>query len=124
MPGYDMRRLWRVLACVSAAAVVILSLVPLGPQTHAPGGFDKLAHLVAYAGVTGLAVLVWPGRRFMAVCVAAGLGLAMEIVQSLLPWRSFDLADLSANGAGVLLGLAAATCVQALRSGWRRRLLE
>jgi VanZ family protein len=70
---------------------------------------DKLLHFIAFAGLGMLALRIepaWPMR----VLWLAGLllaGLAIELLQNLVPGRSFCWRDMRANTAGI----AAATLV-------------
>lgn len=79
-----------------------------------PGGatgvlsvFDKLTHLLVYAGFTLLGLL---GRqRPLTVLAVLSLhGVAIELLQAFSPHRTADWRDLVANGLGVLLVLVAA----------------
>ncbi|WP_254536060.1 VanZ family protein [Halomarina litorea] len=89
---------------------------PLGPLGLLP--LDKWLHALGYGGLTGaLAYAMVPrtvpgdGRPertvlaglAVAVAVAAGYGFGIELVQGMLPARSFDVADAAANGTGALL---------------------
>jgi VanZ family protein len=87
-------------------ALIVGSLLPVHlPQTVDHG--DKVMHLLAYV----ILVLTWP-RTWAAspvtmFCLAAGLGLVLEIGQGVLPTGRFmDIWDALANALGVGLGLA------------------
>jgi VanZ family protein len=75
--------------------------------------FDKIAHFVMY-GITSIAVFrvlirtCTPKRALLlAVIISAGYGLFMEVIQSFIPWRSFELLDQAANTLGAAMtGLA------------------
>jgi tetratricopeptide (TPR) repeat protein len=75
-------------------------------------GIDKPAHLVQYA-VVFLAVWWLLGalavrhevRTAAAASIAFLLGLGDELFQRLVAGRSFEVADMAANGLGVLLGI-------------------
>lgn len=106
-------RLALVLAWLALGLAVLAgSLLPnLGPSSfniplpHA----DKVVHFGAWALLACVVpFLVLDQRR--RVAAAVGLFLlsgAVEIAQSIIPARSGSLADLAANGLGVLAGLAA-----------------
>ena len=67
---------------------------------------DKLLHFLAYV-VLGLFPVLWAQSRRTAMAVLLSmvvLGLALECGQTLVPGRGFELADLAADGAGVLCG--------------------
>jgi len=74
------------------------------------GVSDKVLHSAAY---TLLAFIPVAGFRLRAGLISAGvtvlLGVALEFAQTLVPGRSYDVADMVANalgvGAGIGLGL-------------------
>jgi VanZ family protein len=92
-----------------AATIVWLSLTPSPPTVEFEAS-DKLGHFGAY-----LLLMLWfcflyrtlPSRAIHGV-VFAGMGIALEIVQGSLGYRSFEAADMAANGLGVAAGWAAA----------------
>ena len=69
-------------------------------------GGDKIAHLLAYA-----VLMFWFMQIFTAspsrLVIATGLlllGVGLEIVQVVLPFRTFELLDVASNAAGIGLG--------------------
>jgi VanZ family protein len=95
----------RALWFLSAAAVIVLSLLPTAAPTPGIPHADKFAHALAYAWLAGLGLYVWAGMRAGVLLLAVfGLGLGMECVQAFIPGRFFSLWDMAANAAGVLLG--------------------
>ena len=87
------------------AAIVWLSLTPSPPALDFTAS-DKLGHLGAYGVLMFWFCMLYPSRRarvvFGAGFVAMGVGL--EVIQGMSGFRSYDLADMAANGAGVVLG--------------------
>lgn len=90
-------------------AIVYLSLTPAPPDIDLSEG-DKLGHFLAYG-----TLMFWFGQLYRGagerVAYAAGfiaLGLALEGLQALLGYRTYDTFDLVANTLGVLMGWAAA----------------
>lgn len=92
-----------------AAAIVWLSLSPSPPDPGFAYG-DKLGHFAAYA-----LLMFWFGylyRRsrvrnaYALLWIAMSIGL--EFAQGGTGYRSFELADMTANALGVLAGAAAA----------------
>lgn len=102
-------KLWLSIGWLLVALVVYLSLerTPPNIEVHVS---DKLTHLFAYAVLMLWFVQIYePGR--MRVRVALGLialGVCLEFLQGYTGYRSFEVADMLANTAGVLLGWAAA----------------
>lgn len=105
---------------ILAASVV---RVPGEPSpTPGPVGLTDPFHLVGYAALA-VAVAVTlsehrePTRSIhvaaIAVAVATLFGVAIEIVQAPIPWRSFAVADAAVNAVGAVVGVA-------VLGGWRR----
>ena len=70
---------------------------------------DKLRHAAAYAGLIalgGMACASWRRRIVLAIGLLCYGGL-LETVQVALPHREASLGDLTANAAGLGLGLLA-----------------
>jgi hypothetical protein len=101
--------MWLVIAWLLVGPVVVLSLVRLGVDS--PGSEnDKLGHLLAYATLMFWFSPIYSrgrARLFIAVGLAL-MGVGLEIAQGYTAYRSFEYADMVANGTGVLLGWLAA----------------
>jgi VanZ family protein len=91
------------------AAVVVMSL---RPEPEMPMPFDEADKVYHFAGYAVLAFLPFLAfRGWAALCAASSmivLGAALELGQSFVPGRSASLADIAANTAGVLMGIALA----------------
>ncbi len=98
-----------------AAAIVWLSVTPRPPQIDLAQG-DKLGHLAAYGTLMVWFALLYPARRTRIACAGAfvALGVALEFVQGALGYRTFDVLDMAANTAGVLLGWGCALLARRL----------
>ena len=109
-------RLKVVLYAAAAGIILYLSLAP----TDAVPAFslwDKAQHALAWAGLTGLGLLFWPGRWRVVAAFALLLGLGVELLQATLGFGRYgDWRDLVADAVGVLAALRLA---QAWR--WARR---
>jgi VanZ family protein len=103
-----LRTLWWSLGGALLALITALSLLPIrGPDLDLPNS-DKLNHAIAYLVLMlYFGQLVGAQRRSRATVAAAliGYGIAIELLQALLPLRVAELADLAANAAGIALGL-------------------
>jgi len=66
---------------------------------------DKINHLAAFYTLALLVDFSWPKSGFRAAkaCSLLGYGLAIEIVQYFLPYRSFSLFDLGADAVGMFI---------------------
>lgn len=107
-----LRRAWRLLLALLLAAASWLAFMPQPPGM--PGG-DKLHHLLGFAVLTAVGVLGFEPRRRTLLAVAGALllyGAFIEAVQSQLPWRTAEWADLLADGIGVLIGAIGATLLR------------
>lgn len=102
-----LRGLW--LACGVAIALIIVVLSVWDVQTlDAPSGSDKLMHLLAYAVLAGWFCAMAPAAWLRCALAALALGVVLELVQSQLPTRQFEWADMVADGVGALLGVGLA----------------
>lgn len=104
------RRLWIAGGWALVAVIIYFSLTP-APIDPGPGGEgDKALHLVAYTALMAWFASLYgerdQRRRFAAGFVA--MGIALELIQPLTGLREFELLDLVANSAGVLIGWALA----------------
>ena len=97
---------WRSLGWLLVIFSVVASLVPTSSLPDVSFS-DKLGHAVTYGGLTVWFCGIYPRRMAPRVAVALFLvGVAVEGVQSLTESRSPEMADLAANAAGILIGLA------------------
>ncbi len=101
---YLYRRIWLLLGWGMVAAIVVLSLIPV--EVDLGEGRDKLAHLVAYGGLSVWFGMIFDGRgRQLGIAVAfAAMGVALEFLQGLTDYRTFEVADMIANAVGAGLG--------------------
>lgn len=99
------RRLWLLCGWTMVGVVILFSLIPSPPTLDVSQG-DKLQHLAGYA-----VLMVWfaqvyrrPDQRLYVAIGLAALGIALEVIQGMTTWRSYDVYDMAANTAGVLIG--------------------
>jgi VanZ family protein len=98
--------LWRVLALVALLTQTALLYWPraAGPETGLP--LDKVAHFLMFAGVAALATLAGVALRWTAAILVLQ-AMASEAVQHyVLPGRSGDWGDLTADLLGIAAGIA------------------
>ncbi|MBW4934720.1 VanZ family protein [Marinobacter sp. F4206] len=99
------RPLWRIALFISVLAILFLATTD-NPYPVPSSASDKVNHLIAFAELTVLTRLAWPEAK--ALWFAPPLlafGFAIEAVQATLPYREFSLADLAADGAGIVVGM-------------------
>lgn len=98
-----------------AATYLVLGVIPRVPAMPLLLAWDRIdlvVHGLATALLSSLAA-VWlrEGRKTVAnwpvpaAALAFGLGVAIEAIQTRLPDRGFELADLGADLAGALVGV-------------------
>jgi VanZ family protein len=106
------------------AAVVVLSLIPV--EVDLGEGRDKLAHFLAYGSLSFWFGLLSSGRaRQLRIAIAfAAMGVALEFLQGMTDYRTFEIADMIANAVGAALGWGLAQTP--LRNGleWAERLID
>ena len=120
--------LW-LLIVVLAVAILVASVVPVPaatPQTDPTGSVDTtvLLHIVGYAtlaagGIIAVAREGWPGRRRSrrveiravagVVTVVALFGVGTELLQALIPWRTYAVTEIGLNAASATGGGLLAT---------------
>lgn len=95
---------WLAAGAALMALVVVLSLMPAPPRM---GGSDKLAHLSAYASMALWFAGIYRSSRYAAILLGLLLfGVAIEVLQGLGGSRQPEFADVAANLAGIVFGLA------------------
>ncbi|MEJ2315766.1 MAG: VanZ family protein [Gammaproteobacteria bacterium] len=88
-------------------SMLVISWLVVAPQDELPPVklWDKAAHTLAFAALMLLCAVAYR-QRFSLVRIALLLfcfGVAIELVQYLLPYRKFSLLDMLANSVGILV---------------------
>ncbi len=101
------RRLWLFIGFVLVMLVIAVSLMPNPPSVAAFKGSDKLGHFAAYALMMLWFAQIYTGNRarWAIALVFVALGIALECLQRLGGYRTFEYADMGANTAGVMCAL-------------------
>lgn len=100
-------RIVKILAWLSAAVVVALSLSP--PRYRIVTGAPRdLEHFAAFALVGLTLSLAYPARRLQLVAFGAAAIAAIELLQFLVPGRHAHLSDFLLNVLGLCVGMASA----------------
>lgn len=86
--------------------VSIVSIMPGNPSFQQFLAYDKLLHLISYAGTAFFPPLFLPTKRlcFLLAALMVLWGVVLEGVQGFSPHRYPSLGDIAANTAGVILG--------------------
>lgn len=103
---------------VAVAITVAIAVLSLGPEvTAGPATLsDKALHAAAYLALTLACLAAIPERRLAVAAGVIAYGLALEFTQLVaLPERTAEAADLLANLAGVVSGVAAYWAVRGSR---------
>lgn len=106
---YGLALAWAVVVLVAS----VLDPPAGGPPPVAPLGvpLDKWVHALTYAVLAGLLAYAARARAprvlVAVVLVAAGYGFGVEVVQSFVPLREFDLVDALANAVGAAVAVVA-----------------
>lgn len=109
-------RAWRLALLALLAVISFLALTP-APPSSIDSGWDKLNHLAAFAalalaaGFSAATSARHAGRSALALLVYGGL---IELLQSRMPPRQGEWADLLADAVGILLGLGLAALLRRL----------
>lgn len=101
----DYQPFWQAMLVISAAAILYLATTS-EPYPVPSSDNDKLNHVLAFLQLAIVTRLAWPGLGRL--WIAAGLlafGVTIEIVQAQLPYRTFAVADIVADAAGIAIGL-------------------
>ena len=96
------RRLWLFLGIVYTLLLITISLIRV-PDIDMPVSFaDKIIHFLMYFILVGWFVQLYKNfsLRIIILLLAVLLGLAIEYLQGMTTYRSFDLVDALANGLG------------------------
>lgn len=116
---------WMALGWGFVLLVIYLSLMH-PPQSIDARTFDY-GHLVAYGWLMSwFAQIHRPTRKRFAIGLAlCALGVALEFVQGMTGYRTFDYADMGMNTLGVALGLVLArTPLQNVLAAAERRIVH
>jgi VanZ family protein len=116
--------LFRTALCVAGAAITHFATAPLSAVPFAGAG-DKVLHASAFLALAGLIDFSFPGAPFGRGKVFALLayGLAIEVVQHFIPYRTFSLLDWMADAVGISVYVAVATPILK-RTPWLQRRWE
>jgi VanZ like protein len=133
MPATLASRRWCILAVIAAywLALFVLTHLPVNPEADfLPGGFhlDKVAHALAYAGLSLIACVavaayrpvVWPVMLAIVVVLAV-YGAFDELTQGFVRYRVTDFRDWLADMTGIAAGLAAFAVGRQLMARWTRQ---
>jgi len=102
------------------AALTLATWIALRPITADEwfSGQDKLLHLAAYVSFYLWGGVSFPDARWRLPAVLLAYGVAIELLQSLTPYRTMSLADVVANALGLVLGAVLLRVARRRWPGW------
>jgi len=103
-PYHRHRRIWLLLGWGMVVSVVVLSLIPVDVDLGEHR--DKVAHFLAYCSLSFWFAMLFGGRaRQLRIAIAfAAMGVALEFLQGMTDYRTFDPIDMIANALGATVG--------------------
>jgi VanZ family protein len=97
--------LWRTFGRLLVVAMLAVALLPAPAVVGAVPLGDKIGHVCAFAFLMLWYAQIYDGgERARCALAALGLGILIELLQALTPYRSAEFADLAADAIGVGLG--------------------
>lgn len=114
---------FRIALVVAVVVVLHLATTPLRyPMVEDVN--DKAGHVLAFFGLALLLDFSFPdsGLDWRKILALLAFGLLIEAIQYYLPYRTFSLLDVAADGAGIALywlSLPALRRVPVLRRRWK-----
>ena len=103
------RARWMLMFWSCGVAILILALMPTGPQLPTTG-WDKSDHALAFVVLTILGCRAYPNRIAVVLVGLILYGGLIEVLQSFTPYRSAEWADLLADAIGVIVGRGLMAC--------------
>jgi len=110
----------KYLSPIYIVLVILISLVPIGGTSESLNNIhvlsfrlDYLLHALVFIPLFPLWRWGWPHHNaWMVLFAGLLLAVATEAVQLYIPYRAYNINDLLANAAGVLLGVLVALVIQ------------
>ncbi len=97
---------WQGLAWTWSVLIVLICIAPHNPGPPSSVPWDKLAHFLLFAAFGALWLRGYPRQMVRIAIAGIVLGLAIEILQSVLGWgRVGDGADFAADCVGLFFAL-------------------
>ncbi len=107
MDGRNRKRLFILIFWAAWAFALIMALLPQPPQVMGDAN-DKIQHIVAFAALSVLAVLAYPGLGLLRIGLFLSFyGAAIEVLQAIpVLHRDSDFWDWVADTGAVIVALA------------------
>ena len=96
--------LCRAIFWVLCLGIFVLAILPNNPSSIAFPDTDKIVHAMAFAGLSFIGPLAYPGRIYIVATFLVLLSAAIEVAQGFTPGRSPELFDFLADRIGIAVG--------------------
>lgn len=97
-------KFFKILFVVACLAILTVSLLP-GKNLPSDLIWDKAGHFIAYCGLAGICRFASNKRQTWQLIIGVILfSFIIELLQQLIPNRSFEWYDLLANSLGAISG--------------------
>lgn len=106
---------WLAIGWGLVLFILLVSFLPVPARSVT--AYDKANHFLSYAILMAWFTQLFPQRKlqFAYMLGFALMGIAVEFIQGLTAYRSFEIADMLANGLGLIAGW---TFSVAIMAGW------
>lgn len=101
-------RAWFAFGLLMLLTLITLSVINIPEPVGQIMLHDKAMHLLAYGGITGWFAQIFRHSvtRVVLLLLFIAIGVAVELVQGLVPSRQFEVLDMVANASGAMLAWA------------------
>ena len=108
MQELRLKNLWLTIGWLLIALIWYLSLTPTPIPDMGMDNTDKVGHFLAYALLMGWFAQIYHQikPRILLMTTFIIMGIAIEFVQGMTEYRSFQYADMLADSIGIFLALA------------------
>jgi VanZ family protein len=98
---------------ISGVFLLLVILAYIIPSPNLRLIDDKILHVVCFfVGSVLLFYMLDIKRKYMFFSLFIGLGIGLEFIHGVLPYRDFELLDIIANILGVLGGIVTTTIIK------------
>jgi len=100
------RSKWQLVFWLNTTLLLYLTLMPNISYRVSIDNIDKLFHLIGFGAFAVFFGMAYPKLKLCRVFVLSSLlGVAVELIQSQIPYRSFSLLDMLADSVGILIAV-------------------